>query len=117
MPPYELLPIAPFTWLHKLEPRYEVWLFAWVGVLGSYLTLSAVMSTSTVFQDGYHPLIILAIFSTFVLLVFGVSESPFAQPRNLIPGYIGLAFVSLYLTRLLALKLAYRNHLEDITSF
>jgi hypothetical protein len=75
------------------------------------------MSTSTVFQDGYHPLIILAIFSTFVILVFRVSESPFTQPRNLIPGYIGAAFVSMCLTRVLALKLAYRNHLEDMTSF
>jgi hypothetical protein len=114
LPPYEPLPIAPFTWLHKLELRYETWLFAWIGAFGSFLLLGAVMSTSTVFQDVYQHPINLGIFSIFAVLVFGVSESPFAQPRKLIPGYFFSTFVSMAVTRVLAFKLAYRNHSEKI---
>jgi CBS-domain-containing membrane protein len=96
-----------------LELRYETWLFDWVGAFGSFFLLGAVMSTSTVFQDiDQHP-INLGIFSIFTLLLFGVSEFPFAQPRKLIPGYIFSAFVRMAVTRVLALKLAYRNHSDE----
>ena len=95
-----------------MELRYEIWLFASIGALGSFLLLGAFMSTSTAFQDVYQDQIILAVFGTFAVLVFGVPESPFAQPRNLVLTYAASAFGSMGITRLLGLNLAYRNHLD-----
>ncbi|KAI9811876.1 MAG: hypothetical protein M1827_005227 [Pycnora praestabilis] len=81
-PPYDPLPIPPFTWLHKLPLRYEVWIFAWVG---AFITV----------------------------LVFGVIESPLAQPRNLVLGHFVSALIGTAISRLFVLNASYQGYLTN----
>lgn len=79
-PPYAPLPIPPFSWLTRIPMKYEIWLFAWIGAFGGILLIEAIMSASTVFRDVYYTLMIITSFGASAVLLFGVIESPVAQP-------------------------------------
>lgn len=117
LPPYDPLPIPPFTYLKHIPLRYEVWLFAWFGAFTSVLLIEAIMSTSTAFRDVYHAPMIITSFGASAVLVFGVIESPLSQPRNLVLGHFVCALIGTAITRLWVLNPAYRGHLESSTSF
>ena len=113
VPPYEPLPIPPFTWLKKIPLRYEVWLFAWIGAFCNILLIEAIMSTSTAFRDVYHSPIIITSFGASAILTFGVIESPLAQPRNLVFGQFVSSVISTAITRLWVLNPGYIAHLNN----
>ena len=112
-PPYDPIPIPPFTWLHKLPLRYEVWIFAWIGAFGGILLIEAIMSTNSAFRDIYHAPIIVTSFGASAVLVFGVIESPLAQPRNFVLGHFVSALVGTAITRLFVLNASYQGYLDN----
>lgn len=91
------LPFPPFTWLVKIPLRVEIWIFGWIGAFGGILLIEAIMSTSTAFRDVYSSPIIITSFGASAVLLFGVIESPLAQPRNFIGGQFVSALVGLLL--------------------
>lgn len=112
-PPYEPLPFPPFTWLKSIPLRLEVWLFAWIGAFGGILLIEAIMSTSTAFRDIYHTPTIITSFGASAVLLFGVIESPVAQPRNFVLGHFISALVGTAITRLWGLNASYQGYLEN----
>jgi HPP family len=112
-PPYEPLPVFPFNLLGRISLRHEVWIFAFLGSLGSILLIEALMSTHTAFQDVYHSPLIISSFGASAVLVFGVIESPLAQPRNLVLGHFVSGLLSVAMTRLWILNGSYDTALEN----
>ncbi|OJI96433.1 hypothetical protein ASPVEDRAFT_78206 [Aspergillus versicolor CBS 583.65] len=82
-----LSPLPPFIWLTKIPLKYEIWFFAWIGAFGGILLIEAIMSTSTAFRDVYNTPTIVTSFGASAVLLFGVIESPVAQPRNFVFGH------------------------------
>lgn len=91
--PYEPLPFPPFIWLKKIPLEVETWIFAWIGALVGILLIEAIMAANTAFQVVYHSPIIVTSFGASAILLFGVIESPVAQPRNFVGGHIISAFM------------------------
>lgn len=112
-PPYNPLPFPPFSWLTKIPLKYETWLFAWIGAFGGILLIEAIMSTSTAFRDVYNTPIIITSFGASAVLLFGVVESPVAQPRNFVLGHFLSALVGTCITRLFVLNRQYQGYLEN----
>ena len=112
-PPYDPLPFPPFTWLAKLPLHYEVWLLAWIGAFGGILLIEAIMSTSTAFREIYHTPTIITSFGASAVLLFGVIESPVAQPRNFVLGHFISALVGTCITRLFVLNRQYQGYLDN----
>ncbi|KAH0847573.1 hypothetical protein AYO21_01458 [Fonsecaea monophora] len=112
-PPYEPLPFPPFSWLEKIPLRLEVWFFGWIGAFGGILLIEAIMSTSTAFRDIYHTPTIITSFGASAVLLFGVIESPVAQPRNFVLGHFISALVGTAITRLWVLNASYQGYLEN----
>ncbi|KAE8422304.1 HPP family-domain-containing protein [Aspergillus pseudocaelatus] len=112
-PPYDPLPIPPFIWLHKIPLKYETWLFAWIGAFGGILLIEAIMSTDTAFRDVYHTPTIITSFGASAVLLFGVVESPVAQPRNFVGGHFLSALVGTCITRLFVLNGQYQGYLDN----
>jgi HPP family len=112
-PPYEPLPIFPFTLLNRISLKHEVWIFAFLGSFVSILLIEAIMSTHTAFQDVYHSPIIVSSFGASAVLVFGVIESPLAQPRNLVLGHFVSSLVSVAMTRLWARNGSYLTRVDN----
>ncbi|GLA56011.1 hypothetical protein AnigIFM63604_004100 [Aspergillus niger] len=103
-PPYAPLPFPLFSWLTKIPLKYEIWFFAWVGAFGGILLIEAIMSTSTAFRDVYNAPTIITSFGASAVLLFGVIESPVAQPRNFVFGHFLSALVGTCITRLFVLN-------------
>ena len=112
-PPYEPLPIPPFTWLKKVPMKFEVWLFAWIGAFIGILLIEAIMSANTAFRDVYHTPTIITSFGASAVLLFGVIESPVAQPRNFVGGHFISALVGTCITRLFVLNGQYQGYLAN----
>ncbi|MCJ1304681.1 hypothetical protein MMC08_007494 [Hypocenomyce scalaris] len=112
-PPYDPLPFPPFTWLPNLPLRYEVLIFAWLGSFVSILLIEAIMSTQTAFRDIYRSPIIVTSFGASAVLVFGVIESPLAQPRNVVLGHFVSALIGTAITRLFVLNARYMGYLDN----
>lgn len=115
-PPYDPVPLVPFTWLHKIPLKYEVWLFGFVGALGSVLSIEAIMATGTVFRNDYGAPIIVTSFGASAVLLFTAIESPLSQPRNFLLGHFISALVGTCITRLFVLNRGYQGDLDN-TSF
>jgi CBS-domain-containing membrane protein len=111
--PYLPLPFPPFTWLAKLPQKYEVWLLGWIGAFGGILLIEAIMSTSTAFRDIYHTPTIITSFGASAVLLYGVIESPVAQPRNFVLGHFISALVGTCITRLFVLNRQYQGYLDN----
>ncbi|OAL27908.1 hypothetical protein AYO22_03253 [Fonsecaea multimorphosa] len=71
------------------------------------------MSTSTAFRDTYHTPTIITSFGASAVLLFGVIESPVAQPRNFVLGHFISAFVGTAITRLFVLNGSYQGYLDN----
>ena len=112
-PPYDPLPFPPFTWLTRIPVKLEVWIFAWVGAFGGILLIEAIMSASTAFRDVYTAPIIVTSFGASAVLLFGVIESPLAQPRNFVLGHFVSALVGVCITRLFARNPRYQSELGN----
>lgn len=112
-PPYSPLPFPPFSWLTKIPLKYETWLFAWIGAFGGILLIEAIMSTTTAFRDVYNTPTIITSFGVSAVLLFGVVESPVAQPRNFVLGYFLSALVGTCITRLFVLNRQYQGYLDN----
>lgn len=112
-PPYSPLPFPPFSWLTKIPLKYETWLFAWIGAFGGILLIEAIMSTSTAFRDVYNTPTIITSFGASAVLLFGVVESPVAQPRNFVLGHFLSALVGTCITRLFVLNRQYQGYIEN----
>ncbi|KAI3056904.1 hypothetical protein CBS147353_11109 [Aspergillus niger] len=112
-PPYAPLPYPPFSWLTKIPLKYEIWFFAWVGAFGGVLLIEAIMSTSTAFRDVYNAPTIITSFGASAVLLFGVIESPVAQPRNFVFGHFLSALVGTCITRLFVLNDQYQGYLVN----
>lgn len=112
-PPYDPLPFPPFCWLVYLPLKVEVWIFAFTGSFISILLIEALMSTHTVFADLYHSPVIITSFGASAVLVFGVIESPLAQPKNLVGGHFVAALLGTAITRLFLLDPSYQTYLDD----
>ncbi|KZF22005.1 hypothetical protein L228DRAFT_283202 [Xylona heveae TC161] len=112
-PPYEPLPFPPFSWLSHVPLRLEVWIFGWIGAFGSILLIEAIMSTSTAFRDIYHAPTIITSFGASAVLLFGVIESPLAQPRNFVLGHFFSALIGTAITRLFVLNGSYDGYLDN----
>ncbi len=76
-----------------LSLRYAVWSF-----LGGTLGILAIFETTTLV--GHHPLLI-GSFGASAVLLFGATESPMAQPRNLVGGHLVSAGVAVLVVALL----------------
>jgi hypothetical protein len=112
--PQGTLPILPFTLLHKLPLRYELYISATVGAFVSILLIEAIMSTSTAFRDIYHSPSIITSFGASAVLVFGVIEAPLAQPRNVMIGQVVSAALAISITKLWVLGHPdYADHLSN----
>lgn len=111
--PYEPLPFAPFTWLERIPLEVETWLFAWIGAFGAILLIEAIMSANTAFQEVYHSPLIITSFGASAVLLFGVIESPLAQPRNFVGGHFISALVGTCITRLWVLDPRYQGYLDN----
>lgn len=107
------LPFPPFTWLVKIPLRVEIWIFGWIGAFGGILLIEAIMSASTAFRDVYSSPIIITSFGASAVLLFGVIESPLAQPRNFIGGQFVSALVGTAITRLWVLNPRYQDYLDN----
>jgi hypothetical protein len=112
-PPYAPLPFPPFSWLHHLPLKVEVWIFAWFGAFGGVLLIEAIMSTNTAFRDVYESPIIITSFGASAVLIYGVIESPLAQPRNLVGGHFVSALIGTAITRLFVLNRNYQGYLDN----
>jgi len=112
-PPYE--PIGPLQWLRRVPLKYEVWITAWIGALGGILLIEAIMSTNTVFRDVWHSPTIITSFGASAVLLFGVIESPLAQPRNFVLGHFISAVTGTCITRLFVLNGSYQRFLDNAT--
>lgn len=112
-PPYEPLPFPPFSWLKKIPLQLETMIFAWVGAFGGILLIEAIMSTNTAFRDVYKAPIIITSFGASAVLLFGVVESPVAQPRNFVLGHFISALVGVCITRLFVLNPRYNGYLDN----
>jgi hypothetical protein len=112
-PPYDPLPFPPFTWLAKLPLHYEIWLLGWIGAFGGIILIEAIMSTSTAFRDVYQSPIIITSFGASAVLLFGVIESPVAQPRNFVLGHFISALVGTCITRLFDRDPQYQGYLDN----
>ncbi|WVQ63125.1 uncharacterized protein L199_001276 [Kwoniella botswanensis] len=115
VPPYEPLPIPPFMWLQHISLKYEIWLFSFVGSFVGILLVEAICSTNTVFREVYGSPVIVGSFGAACILLFGVIESPLAQPRNHILGNLIGAIIGIALTKLFTLtgKDEYMDSLES----
>lgn len=111
--PYEPIPIPPFTWLAKLPLQIEIWLTAWIGAFGGIILIESIMSTSTAFRDVYHTPTIITSFGASAVLLYGVIESPVAQPRNFVGGHFLSALVGTCITRLFVLNRQYQGYLDN----
>lgn len=111
--PYDPLPFPPFTWLHKIPIKYEIWIFAWIGAFGGILLIEAIMSTSTAFRDIYHAPTIITSFGASAVLLFGAIEAPLAQPRNFVLGHFISSLVGTAITRLFVLNQKYQGYLDN----
>ncbi|WVO25104.1 uncharacterized protein IAS62_006490 [Cryptococcus decagattii] len=107
------LPFPPFTWLVKIPLRVEIWIFSWIGAFGGILLIEAIMSANTAFRDVYSSPIIITSFGASAVLLFGVIESPLAQPRNFIGGQFVSALVGTAITRLWVLNPRYLDYLDN----
>lgn len=112
-PPYD--PIPPLRWLNRIPLKYEIWCTAWIGAFGGILLIEAIMSSSTAFRDVYHTPTIITSFGASAVLLFGVIESPVAQPRNFVFGHFISALVGTCITRLFVLNASYQGYLENHT--
>lgn len=112
-PPYDPLPFPPFSWLIYIPLKVEVWIFAFTGSLIGIFLIEVIMSTHTVFADVYHSPTIITSFGASAVLVFGVIESPLAQPRNLVGGHFVAALLGTAITRLFVLDPKYFSYLDD----
>ncbi|ADV22188.1 HPP family protein [Cryptococcus gattii E566] len=83
------------------------------GAFGGILLIEAIMSTSTAFRDVYSSPIIITSFGASAVLLFGVIESPLAQPRNFIGGQFVSALVGTAITRLWVLNPRYQDYLDN----
>lgn len=112
-PPFSPLPFPPFTWLERIPLRLETMIFAWIGAFGGILLIESIMSTNTAFRDIYNAPIIITSFGASAVLLFGVVESPVAQPRNFILGHFVSALVGVCITRLFVLDPRYYGYLDN----
>jgi HPP family len=112
-PPFDPLPFPPFTWLHKIPLKYEVWLFSWIGGFISILLIEAIMSTSTAFRNDYHTPTIIVSFGASAVLLFSTIESPLSQPRNFILGHFFSSLIGTTITRLFVLNGNYQGYLDN----
>lgn len=110
-PPYA--PIPGLQWLERIPLKYEVWFTAWVGAFGGILLIEAIMSCNTAFRDVYHTPTIITSFGASAVLLFGVIESPVAQPRNFVLGHFVSALVGTAITRLFVLNASYQGYLVN----
>lgn len=74
-----------------LSPKYAIW--------GAVSGTIAVLAILIVTRFAGHPLLI-GSFGASAVLLFGASESPLAQPRNLVGGHILSSFVAVSLVGL-----------------
>lgn len=112
-PPYEPLGIPPFTWLKTIPVETETWLLGWIGAFIGILLIEAIMSTQTAFRDVYHAPTIITSFGASAVLLFGMIESPLAQPRNFVLGHFISAFTGTWITRLFVLNPKYLGYLDN----
>ena len=112
-PPYDPLPFPPFSWLTKIPVKLEVWIFGWTGAFGGILLIEAIMSASTAFRDVYTAPVIITSFGASAVLLFGVIESPLAQPRNFMLGHFVSALVGVCITRLFDRNPRYQSELGN----
>ncbi|KAJ5190220.1 uncharacterized protein N7498_009205 [Penicillium cinerascens] len=82
------------------------------GIRGDLL-IEAIMSTNTAFRDVYHSPLIITSFGASAVLLFGVIESPVAQPRNFLGGHFLSALVGTCITRLFVLNRQYQGYLDN----
>ena len=72
------------------------------------------MSASTAFRKVYTAPIIVTSFGASAELLFGVTESPLAQPRNFVLGHFVFALVGVCVTRLFARNPRYQSELGNM---
>lgn len=111
--PYEPLGIPPFTWLHHIPLEVEIWGTAWIGSFVGILLIEAIMGANTAFQEIYHAPLIITSFGASAVLLFGVIESPVAQPRNFVGGHFISALTGTCITRLWVLNPRYHGGLDN----
>ena len=112
-PPYPPLPIFPFTLLPHIPIRLEVLLFSTIGAFVGILLTEALSISHTAIRDFLHSPFIVASFGATAVLLYGVVESPLAQPRNAIGGQVISAIIGVALTRLFALDHSYIPSLDN----
>ncbi len=112
-PPYDPLPFPPFIWVNHIPLKYEVRIFGWIGAFIGILLIEAIMSTPTAFRDVYGAPIIITSFGASAVLLFGVPESPLAQPRNFVLGHFISALIGVAITRLFVLNPSYQSYLDN----
>ncbi|WVR08407.1 hypothetical protein IAU60_005462 [Kwoniella sp. DSM 27419] len=114
VPPYDPLPYPPFCWLVHIDLKYEVWIFAFIGSIVSIFLVEAILCTHTAFREVYHSPVMVTSFGAAAVLLFGVIESPLAQPRNHVSGNFTGALIGVALTRLFILRTGgYEGYLEN----
>ena len=77
------------------------------------MLIEAIMGSQTAFRDVYSTPLIVTSFGASVVLVFGVIESPLAQPRNFVLGHFVSALVGVGIKRLFVLSASYEGYLHN----
>ncbi|WWC65409.1 uncharacterized protein I303_108027 [Kwoniella dejecticola CBS 10117] len=113
-PPYEPIPIPPFSWLKRIPLKYEIWLFSFIGCLVGILLIEAICTTSTHLREVFKSPLIITSFGAASTLLFGVIESPLAQPRNHIFGNLIGSITGVVFTKLFRLNDARNEYLNSI---
>lgn len=93
--------------------KYEVWILGWIGSFVGVLLIEAILSTNTAFRQVYVSPLIITSFGASAVLLFGLCESPLAQPRNFIGGQFVSALVGTAITRLFVLDRSYEAGLDN----
>ncbi|WP_306416005.1 HPP family protein [Fulvivirga ulvae] len=79
-----------------IDYREKFWTF-----LGSFLGIGIIAFMQSVYLSHYDNLFLIGSFGATSVLIYGVIQSPLAQPRNLIGGHVISAFIGVSVLKIM----------------
>ncbi len=83
-----------------IDPKEHLWTF-----IGSFLGIGIIGYLSSTQFSAYTSIFLIGSFGASAVLIYGVINSPLAQPRNLIGGHVISAFIGVSIYKLLGAQL------------
>ncbi|KAH6905992.1 HPP family-domain-containing protein, partial [Coprinopsis sp. MPI-PUGE-AT-0042] len=92
---YRTSPVPP-------KPKYIIWIWSFIGSFGGLAIVQIMFTRSSYFFDKGVPSLI-ASYGASAVLIYGVLDGPFAQPRALIGRHVLSAILSTAISKLFLL--------------